>query len=206
MARASRAKREVTEEPGVSLADVITMARENPIKKPKRPQPWTADRVDALPKATHQMLAPIAAVPGSAYQVVAEGGPMPPGAEELHRLTVEMLEAHARRYQYELRDQRIADEERRLEELEKMGVEIERQHAAAKERLAELEAMEPVEAIDWPSVAAQVWRISGYEDIPASLRDGISKLPERVIDRPGNSWVLSGGPPNRMDRYGRFYE
>lgn len=193
------------QEPRVGLADVIQMVREKPRHEPKRREPWTASRVEALPKAKHQMLAPIPEMPGACYQLVAEGAPVPPGADVLHQLTTEMSAAHERRCQYELRTQRIDDERRRLAELAKMEAEIARQRERAMSHIAELEVMEPVELFDWASVARQAWEVAEVDSPPPSIIDNLSVFPTTLVDRPGNQSFISGGPNVQYARLNELY-
>jgi hypothetical protein len=178
----------------VRLADVVAMVRDAP--KPAPP----VEPVDdyrwrrGLPRAPHQILAPLPAAPGACEQVVPEGSPMPPGAELMHSLTVELVDAYQRRYQFELRDGRVRDERRRLEELDQMEAEIRAQRARSTARIAELEAMEPVDELDWANIARAIWKVSGFQRIPE--RD----LPDDLTEA---RTIVARGLNRRFDAMGR---
>ncbi len=181
----TRKKPEAVDE-GMSLRlmDVVQTLRDSPPVERRLPRRWEADAVDRLPRAQHELLAPLPGIPGACEKLVPEGSPVPPGADVLHALAVEMVAEHGRLVAWQQRDQRINDEHLRLADLGRMEAEIAEQRDRANARLDQLEAMEPVEPFDWDAVTRRAWKLCEVVPVPYALADSQAmSFTPAVLDR-----------------------
>lgn len=164
-----------------TLADVQRSLQEDPPAPPRLRLAWNERRVSALPTATRQYLMPVVGGPGTCWVAVAPGQPVPPGAEDMDRMTAELMELWEQQQCWEGKPVAEARIQQTLAKMDEIAASLAEQRQRVLEEQAALEELEPVE-LDWPAMAARIIKLSGYEPLPTALREGPMRMGDGSVN------------------------